>query len=132
MHNNAELFEICYEPGMTKVSDSGFNLIGDRSTSRPEWHEYWHIRGFLGSEDLKPDIFYGFFSPRFVEKTGMPSLNVNTFAEQNWDSDVILFSPYLDQICFFLNIVEQGWFANPELKKIFEGILRRHFPKLDP
>jgi len=132
MKNNPELFEICYEPGMKNASVSGFKLIGDRNNSRPEWYEYWHIRGFLGSENLKPDTFYGFFSPKFGEKTGMTSVDVKTFAEQSSDSDIILFSPYLDQICFFLNIVEQGWFAHPELKKVFERIIERHFPNLDP
>jgi hypothetical protein len=42
-----------------------------------------------------------------------------------------LFSPYLDQSALFLNIIEQGWFAHPELKTIFAEICKRYFNNID-
>jgi hypothetical protein len=53
------------------------------------------------------------------------------YIEKYSEFDVILFSPYLEQSALFLNIVEQGWFAHPELKSIFKKICSRYFEKID-
>lgn len=131
MPNSPQIFQICYAPEIRPRLDAGFQITGDESNPRPEWFEYWHIRNFLKSEILDENTFYGFLSPRFKEKTNLGSEQVYRFIESHSDSDVILFSPYLDQSALFLNIIEQGWFAHPELKTIFSEICKRYFNDID-
>ncbi len=131
MKKLSRTFQICYSPEIRKILDPGFEIIGDESNPRPDWFEYWHIRTFLRSEALEDSIFYVFFSPKFGQKTLLQSSDVHRFIELNRDSDVVLFSPYYDQISLFLNIVEQGCFAHPELRDLFESVCRRHFNSLD-
>ncbi len=131
MPNSPQIFQICYAPEVRPRLDAGFQITGDESNPRPEWFEYWHIRNFLKSEILDENKFYGFLSPRFKEKTNLGSEQVYRFIESHSDSDVILFSPYLDQSALFLNIIEQAWFAHPELKAIFSEICKRYFKNID-
>jgi hypothetical protein len=131
MEDAAEVYQICYSKDLLSKLEPGFNPIGDTSNPRPEWFEYWHIRQFLLNSPMEQNRFYGFFSPKFREKTNLSGLDIRTMAADNPECDVILFSPYLDQIAFFLNILEQGWFAHPALKSIFERLVKRHFPALD-
>ena len=131
MPNSPQIFQICYAPEVRPRLDPGFQITGDESNPRPEWFEYWHIRNFLKSEILDENTFYGFLSPRFKEKTNLRSDQVYRFIERHSDSDVILFSPYLDQSALFLNIIEQAWFAHPELKAIFSEICKRYFKNVD-
>ena len=131
MPNSPQIFQICYAPEIRPRLDAGFQITGDESNPRPEWFEYWHIRNFLKSEILDENTFYGFLSPRFTEKTNLGSEQVYRFIESHSDSDVILFSPYLDQSALFLNIIEQAWFAHPELKAIFSEICKRYFKNVD-
>lgn len=131
MPNSPQIFQICYAPEIRPRLDAGFQITGDESNPRPEWFEYWHIRNFLKSEILDENTFYGFLSPKFKEKTNLGSEQVYRFIESHSDSDVILFSPYLDQSALFLNIIEQAWFAHPELKAIFSEICKRYFKNID-
>src|SRR6185312_15473260 len=73
------------------------------------WREYWPIRRFLMAGDLDPQAYYGFFSAKFREKTGLDAAAVRAFIGQcAGTADVIAFSPYFDQIAFPLNIMEQA------------------------
>jgi hypothetical protein len=131
MKKLSRTFQICYSPEIRKTLDPGFEIIGDESNPRPDWFEYWHIRSFLKTKSLEDDVFYGFFSPKFRQKTSLKAYDVYNFIEKNKESDVILFSPYYDQISLFLNIVEQGCFAHPELRDTFESVSNRYFNNLD-
>ncbi len=127
----ARVFQICYTPGIRDTLDPGFEVMGDETNARPDWYEYWHIRNFLKSEMLQDDTFYGFFSPKFNEKTRLSSADVFEYIEENKDFDVILFSPYLDQNALFLNILEQGSVAHPELGPIFEKLCGKYFQNIN-
>ena len=131
MNKRAKIYQISYSPEIRKSLDPGFEVIGDETNPRPEWFEYWHIRNFLKSEVLDEDTLYGFFSPKFKEKTNLIAAQVFNYIEQHKECDVILFSPYLDQSALFLNIIEQGWFAHPELKSIFDKVCSRYFDGID-
>jgi hypothetical protein len=131
MNKSARVFQISYSPEIRKTLDPGFEVMGDESNPRPEWFEYWHIRSFLKSEVFDENTFYGFFSPKFKEKTKLSADKVFDYIEHHKESDVILFSPYLDQSALFLNIIEQGWFAHPQLKSIFEKVCSRYFGGID-
>ncbi len=129
--DEARIFQISYSPEIRATLDRGFETIGDEKNPRPDWYEYWHIRNFLISEKLDDKKFYGFFSPKFGEKTNLNSSDVFEFINENNEYDVILFSPYLDQIALFTNIIEQGWIAHPELKRVFHLLCKKYFDGLD-
>lgn len=129
--DEARIFQISYSPEIRAALDRGFEIIGDEKNPRPEWYEYWHIRNFLLSEKLDEKKFYGFFSPKFGEKTNLHSSDVFEFINKNKEYDVILFSPYLDQIALFTNIIEQGCIAHPELKPVFKILGQKYFNGLD-
>ncbi len=85
-----------------------------RGNDRPDWQEYWPIRRFLMSEPLDEEAYYGFFSPRFTEKTGLDGAAVLRYVAQLPDDlDVILFSPQPDMGAFFLNVFEQNELFDP-------------------
>lgn len=132
MVKNANIFSISYSSEIRDSLDPGFGVIGDELNPRPDWYEYWHIRQFLRETNLVKDHFYGFFSPKFKEKTKLSSEDVYQFLGACKDFDVVLFSPFLDQIALFLNVIEQGVFGHPELALIFEKICEKYFPNIDP
>lgn len=132
MSKIANVYSISYSRDLKNSLDPGFGIIGDENNPRPEWYEYWHIRKFLASNSMEEGKFYGFFSPKFQEKTGLSSADVYLFLEQNKERDVVLFSPFLDQIALFLNIIEQANFAHPELVPIFREVCDLYFPEIDP
>lgn len=93
---------------MTRLNlDLGFIPLDNSSNLRPDWAEYWPIREFFLKNYIENDVYYGFFSPKFFEKTKLESDSVFTFIE-NENSDIISFSPYFDQAAFAKNIFEQG------------------------
>ena len=89
--------------------DPGFEPLDNSKNARPDWREYWPIRHFLLENRLIAGDYYGFLSPAFGRKTGLSSAAVREFARsQGGTADVLLFSPFYDQVAFFLNQWEQG------------------------
>ena len=70
---NHKIYQIFYN-SITKISkDPGFIDMDNTLNLRPDWSEYWPIRNFLSKETLNSNYYYGFFSPKFKEKTGLDS-----------------------------------------------------------
>ncbi len=95
-----------------------FEPLDNLDNPRPDWQEYWPIRKFLLSENLIEDHYYGFFSPRFQEKTGLSAAQIVDYLLKlkNYN-DVILFSPQPDMGAFFLNVFEQNELFDPGFKE---------------
>jgi hypothetical protein len=116
--SKVEIYQIAYdEPSKGRVLNDGFRLLDNLSNDRPDWFEYWPIRRYLNSNPLQDDTLYGFFSPRFQEKTGLNASGVqeviSELENRDKDLDVILFSPQPDMGAFFLNVFEQGEMFHP-------------------
>jgi hypothetical protein len=89
--------------------DPGFLPLDNLRNERPDWREYWPIRNYLLNHSLIEGDYYGFLSPAFKTKTGLSASTVMDFIlAQDGKPDILLFSPYFDQIAFFLNQWEQG------------------------
>ena len=54
--------------------DPGFEVLDNSANERPDWYEYWPIRGFLLEQALDENAFYGFLSPKFKLKTSLSFL----------------------------------------------------------
>ena len=126
---NTCLHQIYYSPQSRAELDPGFLPLDNLSNPRPDWREYWPIRRFLLSNSLEPESYYGFLSPKFKHKTGLSSAAVYEFiGGQTERPDVLLFSPYFDQIAFFLNIVEQGCINHPVMADTLNEAAALMFP----
>lgn len=100
-------FQIVYDKHTHQTRDVGFEPLDNSHSERPDWFEYWPIQKFLKSHPLDEDAVYGFFSPRFTEKTSLTSADVFRFIETSPDADVYIFSPFPCHGAFFLNVFEQ-------------------------
>lgn len=110
-------FVISYTAEIYDSVQAPFIPLDNRDNPRPDWQEYWPIRKFLLNENLIEDNYYGFFSPRYQEKTGLTAEQiVNYVSKQDSDTDIILFSPQPDMGAFFLNIFEQNELFDPGFK----------------
>lgn len=102
-----KIFQIYYNEITKEENDKGFLQLDNFSNQRPDWSEYWPIRNFLLNNELDPSAYYGFFSPKFKQKTGLNSDDVYGFLDTA-GQDVVVFSPYFDQSAFPINVFEQA------------------------
>ena len=107
--SKSQLHQIYYSPQTLAGLDPGFSPLDNSANERPDWREYWPIRRFLLQSELAADTYYGFFSPKFRQKTGLDARAARDFiAQQGDDPDVVSFSPFFDQMTLSLNIMEQA------------------------
>ena len=124
---SVELFQICYDNATRTSILPGCNIIDNSVEPLPGWFEFGAILHFLRTEVLNNDTWYGFLSPKFIEKTGVQPELVKQFLVDNGNNhEVSLFSPGWDQICYFRNPWEQGELYHPglliESQKYFDKI----------
>ena len=112
--NPVELYHIAYSPETLLDVAPGYEVLDNIDSARNDWREYWPIRNFLLETGLTDDTYYGFFSPRFAEKTGLSHAQVTAFVQAAAPiADVITFSPQPDMGAFFLNVFEQEELFQP-------------------
>ena len=105
--------------------EPGYQILDNIDNPRPDWYEYWPIRRHLLNHSMEEDGLYGFFSPKFQEKTGLDVSSVRQFvAESAPNADVVIFSPQPDMGAFFLNVFEQGETFDPGLIVAYEQFLQ--------
>jgi hypothetical protein len=111
--------QIFYDERTKSMIDKGFIPLDNTANERPDWFEFWVIRNFLINNSLDEDAWYGFFSPKFHEKTGLGSKQVIDFIDSHSEhSDVAIFSPHWEHSVYFKNPFEQGDFRHPGLMKL--------------
>lgn len=106
----ARLFQIAYSEATFTNVMPGFQPLDNRANPRPDWYEFDPIRRFwMQPPHLDESVFYGFFSPKFIDKTGHTAKTIHTRLAQDRELlDVLLLSPLPNQIAFFTNVFEQG------------------------
>jgi len=117
MQSKIYLYQIAYDAySMEQVRNNGFLLLNNMGNERPDWYEYWPIRNHLLANDFEDDAWYGFFSPKFTEKTQLSHEATCQFIDNAAKSagvDVVLFSPQPDMGANFLNVFEQAELFDP-------------------
>jgi hypothetical protein len=107
--NESNIHQIYYSEQTRVELDPGFLPLDNSANERPDWREYWPMRRFLLGRQLAPDDYYGFFSPKFQQKTTLTAAAVAEFVrQQGGGADVISFSPFFDEMAFPLNIMEMA------------------------
>lgn len=119
------LFHIAYSDATYQAMPAGYQLLDNMAHERDDWREYWPIRRFLLERELDEKAWYGFFSPRFKEKTGLDAAQVGDFvqAAAAGGADVCTFSPQPDMGAFFLNVFEQEELFQPGFVETSQAFL---------
>jgi len=118
------LFQIYYSAATRRLLEAPYTPLDNSSNERPDWREYWPIRRYFAEHPPRDGEFYGFLSPAFRAKTRLDPEAVLDFVATHADAaDVLLFSPFFDQIAFFLNCWEQGALAHANARGLFEESL---------
>ncbi len=104
--SDVHIYQIYYNQETRKKLQKGFIPLDNTSNEHPDWAEYWPIRQFYLTNTLEPNDWYGFFSPKFTEKTDLTSEQVYEFINQfkESDVDVITFSMHWINTCYYLNV----------------------------
>lgn len=119
-----DLYHIAYSEKTRQEVPAGYRVLDNLDSSHNDWREYWPIRNFLLGQPLDEESYYGFFSPRFQEKTGLDHAQACTFIQAaGADTDVISFSPQADMGSFFLNVFEQEELFQPGFTAASEAFL---------
>jgi hypothetical protein len=127
-----EIRQIFYSDETRQQLDHGYMPLDNRG-QRPDWREYWPMRAFLLAHSLDENTLYGFFSPKFAQKTTLDSSAVHAFiASAPPDADVIAFSPFFDQGAIHLNVFEQAATNHVGIWPIFERAVALVTPGIDP
>lgn len=118
-----KIYQIFYNQYTKNSNDEGFLGLDNLKNPRPDWFEYWPIREYLLNNSLDSDTYYGFFSPKFTQKTKLTSFDVINFINAS-KADIISFSPYFDQSAFPINIYEQAAFNHPKFLECVESTFK--------
>jgi len=117
------LHQICYGDAPL---DPGFRILDNSSNERPDWFEYWPIRQFLLIESLDEESFYGFFSPRFRDKTNLTARGAHDFVNIHGNAaDVVLLSPSIHLTAYHLNVFKYGDTCHPGFLNVASRFFRR-------
>jgi hypothetical protein len=130
-NRRVEIRQIFYSEETRRQLDPGFIAL-DNCGQRPDWREYWPIRGYLHSHTLDENTLYGFFSPKFGAKTTLDAAAVHAFiATVPRDIDVIGFSPFFDQGAAHLNTFAQAASNHGNVWPVFEQVVSFIAPGID-
>ncbi|HEY9107106.1 MAG TPA: hypothetical protein VIN58_10555 [Roseateles sp.] len=112
MSAQAHLYQVAYTEATFTNLMPGFRPLDNRANLRPDWFEFDPIRRFWAATPaVDENAFYGFFSPKFTDKTGHTADTIHArLVSQGEQLDVLLLSPFPNQIAFFTNVFEQGEF----------------------
>jgi hypothetical protein len=118
------LFQIYYSTATRQLLETPYTPLDNSSNERPDWREYWPIRRYFADHPPRESDYYGFLSPAFRAKTRLdPRAVLDFVTTEGAGADVLLFSPFFDQIAFFLNCWEQGALVHPGAGTVFEDSL---------
>jgi hypothetical protein len=118
-----KLFQIFYDEATRSGLEPGFLPLDNLANPRPDWREYWPIRNYLLTHKLKKDSYYGFFSPRFREKSELSAADVEDFVRRT-KADVAIFTPPYELHALFWNVFQQGEYSHPGFAAIAGEFLR--------
>jgi hypothetical protein len=116
------VYQIYYDENTRKIIDPSFLPLDNSKSERPDWYEYWPVRSVLLNNSFADSDYLGFFSPRFLEKTGYTGDAVKVLVERS-SAEVVAFSPQFVQIALHQNSFLQGEIFQPGLLGVSEEVL---------
>lgn len=122
---NIHIYQIFYNDATKAKLDPGFTPLDNTKNLRPDWYEYLPIKECFLRQNLDEDDYFGVFSPKFFDKTGMSS-NAVRLALKKTNADVVSFSPWYAHLCLNRNLFIQSESNHPGSMRLFREI----FPKI--
>ena len=116
-----KIYQIFYDENSMTRLDSSFIPFDNSNSNKFDWFEYSAIREIFRTNSFSPDEYVGIFSPKFYKKTGLIGTDVIESLE-NFDADVISFSPHFSHIALFKNIFIQGDNYHPGLLEVCRNL----------
>ena len=128
------IYQIYYSKETRSKLDLGFIPLDNTENQRPDWREFWCIKSFFDKNKIDNENFYGFFSPKLFDKTGLTSSSIYNFINQNHESiDIFLFNPIKKSSFVFFNVIDQAvdkhksiTFDSPGSKPIIERAIEKN------
>jgi hypothetical protein len=109
MKRNIFIYQIYYSKETQSKLDPGFIALDNTKNKRPDWREYWCIKSFFSKNKIVNENYYGFFSPKLFDKTGLISVDIYNFINQNQKNiDIFLFNPIKKSSFVFFNVIDQA------------------------
>lgn len=122
MELSVTLHQIFYDDETRARLDPGFIPMDNSRSPRPNWFEIWPILEFFKQHTLDKDEWYGFYSPRFYEKTGFKSEKVKRAVQKfGGTHNVILFSVPIPRR--YKNVFHQAEACHPGILHVAQGTL---------
>lgn len=118
------IYQIFYDDDTKAKLDPGFTPLDNTENLRPDWYEYLPIRECFLKQDLDDNDYFGVFSPKFFDKTGMSSADVHQ-ALGTTNADVVSFSPWYAHICLHKNIFIQAESCHPGAMMICKEVFAK-------
>jgi hypothetical protein len=117
------LLHIGYSEATAAAIAPGFELLDNRANPRPDWYELWPMAEWLRANPMDEGALYGFFSPKFRQKTGLGATEVCAFAAAHPQAEVCLFSPQPDVHMAFRSVFHGGEAFNPGYLAVAQTVL---------
>lgn len=109
-------FQIFYNEQTRQQIAPGFIPLDNSKNLRPDWFEFWVIRNYLHNNPLDNDAWYGFFSTKFYERSGIGYDSLRKFLDALPETvQVAPIAVFWDHIAYFINPFEQGECFHPGL-----------------
>ncbi len=120
---DVHLLHIGYSEATAAAMEPGFTLLDNRANPRPDWYELWPIADWLRTQPMDEGALYGFFSPKFRQKTGLGAAEVRAWAQAHPQAEVGLFSPQPDVHMAFRSVFHGGEAFNPGYLAVAQAVL---------
>ena len=120
------LYMIFYDDLTAASIPDGFIGLSNTNPLRKELYEVEPILKFISQTPIKDDEFYGFFSPRIFEKTGLESSDFNVLTKLDLRNfDIVSITPLPLYFSSQLNPVSQAEIAHGDFTRRFELLISK-------
>jgi hypothetical protein len=127
------IHQIYYSEATKARLDPGFVPFWKPEHERMDWREYTTFEKLYRRAPLDERVLHGAWSVKFRDKTGLTSNQVNAFVASLPETvDVVLFCPYVHELCMFQSVVHQGEARAPGLMEATVSLLAEAGRPFDP
>lgn len=117
---------IFYDERTEGLIPDGFVGLSNTSPDRPDLFEIEPILKYLGESEIKDDDYYGFFSPRFFEKTGLNHSDIREIKNSEIENfDIVSLSSGPIYLSDFNNPVIQADRSHRDFTERFNALFSR-------
>lgn len=124
---NINLYQIQYDENTATKKDSGLFTFDCRENPEFLKREIAHLIRFYDEVVVHADEgdYFGLFSPKFEQKSGLQIQQVREFILNNPEQDIYLFNPFPMLVYKHMNMWEQGALTHPGILGIVDELFEK-------